>query len=93
MSEYIEIETELDEDGETISFQTNLSLASGVGHEHYESHDALAEGSPVAQTLAGIGGIDTVEIRDRLLLVTCTPGSDRYTIAADVIAALKDFFL
>ena len=93
MSEYIEIETELDDDGETISFQTNLSLASGTGHERYESHHALAEGSPVAQVLAGIEGIDSAEIRDRMLMVTCTPGTDRYAVAADVNAALKDFFL
>jgi hypothetical protein len=93
MSEYIEIQAELDEDGQTVVFQTNLSLSTGVTAERYESVDALAEGSPVAQALMGIEGIAAAEIDGDLLLITLAPAADWHAIAADVSAALKDFFL
>lgn len=93
MSEYIDIEAELDEDGRTIYFQTNLSLTADDDAEHYTTADALAEGSPVAQTLSGIDGIATVEITGDVLWVTCDSTADWHAVAADVSAALKDFFL
>ncbi len=93
MSEYIEIDAELDEDGRTIVFQTNLSLSAGDGVERYASSAELAEGSPVAQALAGVDGIDLVEIAGDLLLVACDASADWHAVAADVSAALKDFFL
>lgn len=93
MSEYIEIEADLDEDGRTIVFQTNLPLTADDASERYGTPDALAEGSPVAQALAEIGGIAGVEIAGNALFVTCSPAADWHAIVADVSAALKDFFL
>lgn len=93
MSEYIEIEAELDEDGRTIFFQTNLTLGPDQTVERYDSRDELAEGSPVAQALAGIEGIVAVEIAGNDLWVTCDSTVGWHAVAADVNAALKDFFI
>ena len=50
MSEYIDIETELGDDG-VVLFHTNLKLTAAGRREYYASADELAEGSPVAQAL------------------------------------------
>lgn len=91
MSEYIEIETEIGDDG-TIYFYTNLKLAE-EGPETYASTAAMEEGSPVAQALSVIEGIDHVHIEDDEMVITPQPGAALHTIVADVAAALKDFFL
>ncbi|MEZ4517582.1 MAG: hypothetical protein R3C44_12395 [Chloroflexota bacterium] len=93
MSEYIEIEAELDEDGRTIFFQTNLPLTAGEATETYDSPEALAFGSPVAQMLAGIDGITAAEITGDVLLVVCESPAGWHMVAADVSAALKDLYL
>lgn len=93
MSEYIEIEPELDEDGRTIVFHTNLPLTSGATVERFETAAALAEGSPVAQALGALDGIAAAEIAGDVLLITCDPAADWHAVAADVSAALKEFFL
>jgi hypothetical protein len=41
----------------------------------------------------GIEGIAAAEIDGDLLLITLAPAADWHAIAADVSAALKDFFL
>lgn len=92
MSEYIEIETELSDDGRHLHIQTNLKLAEGEP-EMYPSLAAMEEGSPVAQALAVIEGIATLQIDGRDLTLTRTPDTDWHIIVADVSAALKDFFL
>ena len=92
MSEYIEIETEMSDDGTQMFFYTNLRLAEGAG-ETYHSSSALEVGSPVAQALAVVAGIVRVEIDGRDLIVTRDHEVDWHVIVADVSAALKDFFL
>ena len=92
MSEYIEIETEMSEDGSKIYFYTNLTLAE-EGVEEYGSIAAMEEGSPVAQMLAVIDGIAYLRIEDSEMVVTRHPEAPWHAIVADVTAALKDFFL
>ncbi len=92
MSEYIEIESELSDDGRTIYIVTNLPLADD-SPEQYDSAAALAEGSPVAQTLAVIEGMTGVSIDAGDITISREPDADWHVIVADVSAALKDFFL
>ena len=92
MSEYMEIETELSDDGLDIRFYTNLRLIDGEP-ESYESTTEMEEGSPVAQTLALIDGIAHLHLDKHEITVTRTPDAAWHAIEADVIAALKDFFI
>jgi hypothetical protein len=92
MSEYIDIETELSDDGEKMYFYTNLTLADGE-LETYESPEAMEEGSPVAQALALLAGISRLQIEGSEMTITRDPEFPWHVIVADVSAALKDFFL
>ena len=92
MSEYIEIETEIGDDG-MILFHTNLPLTAEGQEEVYESRAALDEGSPVAQALSVVPGIETVAMGGGDLAIAAAADADWHTLAADVTAALKDFFL
>ncbi len=93
MSEYIEIEAELGDDGQSIMFETNLPLTSEAVEEHYNDEAPLAQGSPLAQSLAGIPGVLSVTIANSDLTVVYGQDADWHVIIADVTAALKDFFL
>jgi hypothetical protein len=92
MSEYIEIESELNEFEDELQIITNLQLAAD-GPEQYHGRSAMEEGSPVAQALAVIEGVAVLEIDGRDLLIQRDPDHSWHTIIADVSAALKDFFL
>jgi len=92
MSEYIEIETETGDDG-MILFHTNLPLTTEGREEIYESPEALDEGSPVAQALSVVSGIEALTMSGGELAVAAAANADWHTIVADVTAALKDFFL
>ncbi len=93
MSEYIEIESEISDDGSQLSIYTNLIL-SEQEQESYNSLAAMDEGSPVVQTLAIIEDIATLQIIDRQdMIITRQPDAEWHAIIADVSAALKDFFL
>ena len=92
MSEYIEIETEMSDDGARMYFYTNLKLAV-EGIETYDSAEAMEEGSPLAQTLAVIEGIVHLRLEGNTMVITREPEAAWHTIVADVSAALKDFFL
>ncbi len=92
MSEYIDIETELGDDG-VVLFHTNLKLTAAGGEEFYASADELEEGSPVAQALAVVAGIESVLMSESKMTLTTLPSADWHAVIADVTAALKDFFL
>ncbi len=92
MSEYIDIETELGDDG-VILFHTNLKLTAAGWEEFYASVDELEEGSPVAQALIVVAGIDTVAMSEGEMTITTLLDADWHAVIADVTAALKDFFL
>jgi hypothetical protein len=92
MSEYIEIEAELDEDGE-IHFATNLRLTAKDRPEAYGSVAEMEEGSPVAQALAVVAGIATLSLDGERLTITGQPEADWHAIITDVKAALTEFFL
>ena len=91
MSEYIEIEPELD-DG-AIVFTTNLSLTAEGQEEAYATVEALEEGSPVAQALSLVPGIAALTMRGGQIILIPVPDADDHALVADVTAALKEFFL
>lgn len=94
MSEYIEIDTEVDEDDlNLIHFFTNLPLTSEGEEESYASVEGMLEGSAVAQALAGVEGIVTLTITESDMSILKEDDVDEYAIIADVSAVIKDFFL
>lgn len=92
MSEYMEIESELSDDGQEIYVYTNLKLTDS-DKEVYTSLEAMEEGSPVAQALAVIEGIAQLTIEGPDMVITPLPDAAWHIIAEDMSAALKDFFL
>lgn len=92
MSEYIEIESELSDDGQRIFIYTNLRLAEGEPEE-YDSPEALEEGSALAQALAPIEGIANLRIEESDMAIGREPDVEWTIVVEDVSAALKDFFL
>ena len=92
MSEYIEIEVEETETSDTILIETNITLAHD-GVEVYESAEEMEEGSPLAQALSIVYGIQRIEIAPHTLTITRTDDVEWYTIIEDVRAAIVDFFL
>lgn len=92
MSEYIEIESELSDDGRRIYIYTNLRLAVGEPEE-YDRPEALEEGSPLAQALAPIEGIARLRIEDSDMVIGREEDVEWTVVVEDVSAALKDFFL
>ena len=92
MSEYIEIETELSDDGRILTVYTNLRLNDGAA-EQYQSLEEAEEGSPVAQALAVIEGISYLQIKGSDLIVQSDSDAAWHIIISDISAALKDFFL
>jgi hypothetical protein len=92
MSEYIEIETEIDDNDLTIKITTNLVLTES-GSETYHSLADMEEGSPVAQALSMIDGITQLTIHGKTMTITRTPDAPWHNLVGDISAALKDFFL
>ena len=92
MSEYIEIDAELGDDG-AIRFYTNLRLTAEGDEERYTSIAEMEVGSPVAQALAVIEGIETLTMSNGEIVLTVPPATDWHAVIADVTAALKEFFL
>ena len=88
----IDIETEITEDPDVITFHTNLALTT-AGAESYASPDELEEGSPVAQALALVGGIAALRLDGGEMHVRREPGWEWHHLVADISAALKEFFL
>ncbi len=92
MSEYIEIETEISDDDSILTVYTNLRLNEGEAEVYYSSEE-MEEGSPVAQALAVVQGIVTLQIQARDLIVRRNLDTPWHSIISDISAALKDFFL
>jgi hypothetical protein len=92
MSEYMEIETEIEDDDLTMYIRTNLKLADGAP-EVYDSLDAMEEGSPVAQALVMIDGIAHLTIDGKNMTLVRDLEAPWHSLVSDISSALKDFFL
>jgi len=91
MSEYIEIETEIGDNGR-LYISTNLRLSEGEP-ETYDSVEAMEEGSPVAQALSIVEGIRLLHISHNDLVIETDAEVGVHVVVAEVTAVLKDFFL
>ncbi len=92
MSEYIEIDSEMSDDGTQVTVYTNLTLAVD-GDEVYPTREAMEEGSAVAQALSVVEGIEDLTLGRDTLIVTLTPDAAWHGVVEDISAVLKDFFL
>jgi hypothetical protein len=92
LSEYIEIETYLEDESKQVFVKTNLVL-TGMGEERYQSDQMMELGSTLAQYLSQIDGLQSLIIRERELIVTHDPSIPAHTVASELAAALKEFFL
>ena len=92
MSEYISVEAEYGEDPDEARLVTNLRLATD-GPEFYPGRTEGEEGSPLAQTLFGIDGLEALRVEGGTLTVRRAAGTEWHTLIADITEALKDFYL
>ena len=92
MSEYIEIDAETTDDPDRMLLVTNLTL-SDEADEVYDSPASMEEGTPLAQALAYVSGIKSVQIRRNEMVVTRDPDAPWHVVVASISAAIKDFFL
>ncbi|MDJ0753840.1 MAG: hypothetical protein QNJ45_10005 [Ardenticatenaceae bacterium] len=95
MSEYMEIETEIDDEfPDHIYFYTNMPLTRpDAPAERYESAEEMAEGSALAQALTAVEGVLTLELEGTEMTVIRDLEAPEHAIVADISAVLKDFFL
>lgn len=92
MSEYIEIESESIEDPAGVLIHTNLTLAPD-GKETYHSLPEMEEGSPLAQMLSAVVGLQSLEIDGSQIIATYDPDVPPHIIIADISDVIKEFFL
>ncbi len=92
MSEYIEIEAESGDEPGAILITTSVLLNEGAA-ERYDSAAALEEGSPLAQALAFVPGLDRVHLHGREMAIRHDPAVPTHVIVADISAVIRDFFL
>jgi len=92
LSEYIEIEIEIDEAARLVYINTNLVLAAS-GEERYFSIETMEQGTALAQFLSQIEGIQTLMISGHRLTASHNPSIPSYIVASEMSDALKDFFL
>ena len=92
MSEYISIDAEYGDDPDEVCLHTNLRLAQGEP-ESYASREEGDLGSPLAQTLFGIDGLEALQISGGMLTVRRTAETEWPTLIDEISMALKDFFL
>ena len=92
MSEYISVDVEYSDDPDLVRIMTNLRLAP-AGAESYPNRDEGDVGSPLAQTLFGIDGLEALDIEGGNLTVRRNPDTEWYALIDEITEALKDFFL
>lgn len=92
MSEYIEIEHEPGDDPDIMYIYTNVRLAEGPP-EQYASTAEMEEGSPVAQAMAYVEGIEEVRLEEKTMTVRREREMPWHIIVAEISTAIKEFFL
>lgn len=92
MSEYVTVEIQATDDPNVLELITNQTLTAD-GEEVYDSFEAGDEGTPIAQMLFGIRGIEALTISEHSLLITRDPDIPWEELVDEVRDALRDFFL
>jgi len=93
MTEYIDIQTEATPDPNEMRLITNLDLVPGGGREVYQTPEEGDEGSPLAQALFAVPGLQAVILEGSELLVRRQEGHEWHDIIEDITDVLRDFFL
>ncbi len=92
MSEYTSINTEATDDPDVLIILTNQQLTL-EDEEVYLDASFGEEGSPLAQALFAIEGLDALTIEGKDLIVKRNPAVAWHILVDEISAALKDFFL
>ena len=92
MSEYVTVEARPTDDPDVLEILTNQILTQ-AGEELYRNFDEGDQGSPLAQTLFGVYGIQALTITTQMLTVSRDPEAPWEAIVDEVRDALRDFFL
>ena len=92
MSEYITFDIEPTEDPTTVIIRTNQTLAT-EGREVYPDMDSGEEGSPIAQLIFAIDGVEALIIDGTDLTITHSPELELFHLVDEIRTALTDFFL
>lgn len=93
MTEYIDIKAEPTDDPEVVLIVTNLDLTAGGPPETYATPEEGDAGSPVAQAIFTIPGVDWLRLEGRQATIRRTPDVEWHDLIEDVSDVLKDFFL
>ena len=93
MSEYIEVDYELTADPNEVEIYTNLNLTPNGGREVYRSLAEGDEGTPLAQALFSIPGIEALTLNGDEMVVRREPDIAWHDLIEDIRDVLIDFFL
>ena len=94
MPEYIRITPEYDPDDELVAaLVTNLNLAYAGEEEYYGNPTEGEEGSPLAQLMFLVDGIEALTITENTLIIRRNPDVDWYVLIDEISTAIKDFYL
>lgn len=94
MSEYIEFETDLTADPAVMIISTNLVLTDeDDAVESYGSREEMEVGSPLAQMLASVEGVVSLQINGNRLIVGSDGDTAWHFIVAEITAVVREFFL
>ena len=93
MSEYVEVDYELTDDPNVVIIITNVTLSSDGEREVYATPEEGDEGSPLAQALFVIPGVQALILDASEMEVRRDPEVPWYDLIEDVRDALRDFFL
>ena len=94
MPEYIRITPEYDPDDDLVAaLVTNLNLAYDGEEEYYANAAEGEEGSPLAQLMFLIDGVEQLTITEDSLIIRRRPDVDWYVLIDEISTAIKDFYL
>ena len=94
MPEYIRITPEYDsDDPDVVHLVTNLTLHQGASDEVYASAEEGDIGSPLAQLLFQIEGIQALTITEDTFIITRYPDAEWHILIDEISTAVKDFYL
>lgn len=93
MTEYIEVWPETTDDPDVMRLVTNLDLTGGEPAETCRSSEEAEQGSPLAQMLFEVPGVNALTIDGAVVEVRRDPDTEWHDLVEDVTDVLKDFFL
>jgi hypothetical protein len=93
VSEYIDIQPEPTDDPEVMCLITNLSLTPEDRWEEYFTPQDGQEGSPLAQALFSVPGLDALTLEGSNIFISRASDIEWHDLIEDISDVLRDFFL